>query len=358
VISVIITVFEQADSLIPLLHCLRAQERAEPFEILICDDGSSHNAVDAIAASRDLSSLDIRYIWQSKNGYKVARSKNNGIRCAKGDLLILLDGDILIGSDYLFKHRSAHFSSRQIVCNPRRWLISTESSLRASRIVPQSTALWKDIARLAATDIASLSRMLAEESVDVDREDQRIAAKSGSLWLACLGFSFSMDKSDGCYFDEGFEGWGPEDREFALRMVLDHHYEVIYRDDIEVFHLEDCSTGRPPFSLLPRSHLAVVSYLRNMIYLQDLYPSVDLTLLLNTIMAFRMDSSRQRWELRPPGGLEQKVTVADVDRQLQLVRGWLRDHGVYPIKKSLQSAEFLGSITPGSPVVRPDFPRL
>jgi glycosyltransferase involved in cell wall biosynthesis len=345
-LSIIITVFEQAASLEPLLYCLRAQEVDAHFEVLICDDGSSAELFAAIHKRCELSALDLRYIWQSKNGHRAARSKNNGIRCAKGEILVFLDGDILIKPDFLEQHLSARAGPRQIVCNPRRWVIppglKSSSELAAAQHSSDSRAFLSELTALAKSDTTHLFELLNRVSIDVDRHGQEKLSLSSTPWMACVGFSFSIDKSAGIYFDENFEGWGPEDREFTLRMVKSHGYTVSFRPGIDVFHLEACSTGRPLFSLLPRSPANIVSFLRNMVYFRALYPNEDLSYLMTALMVYHLDPSEQYWELEPDLNGPGKFTPTDLCSKISAVEGWLRARSLLISDNSLYAAMRLG----------------
>src|SRR5579875_11880 len=291
-LSVIITTFHQPHSLAALLCCLRAQDVDVPFEVIICDDGSSLATLKAVKNDA-FSRMDIRYIWQPNHRNRAARSKNNCIRCARGDILVFVDGDIVMDSDFLRKHLEAHDSQNLIVCNSRRWVIDAATSKfrKQSGSKPPPDSLIG-----SADEISSPFKQMLQDSIEVDR-DYQIRMYKTDPWLSCIGFSFSVERHPAVYFDEAFEGWGPEDRELAFRLVKRHGFSVSYRNDIEVVHLETCSTGRTPFTLLPRKHSQITSYMRNMIYLRNLYPDEDLSVLLKPLLAYRLNPATQHWEL-------------------------------------------------------------
>jgi len=322
-ISVIITVFEQTDSLIPLLYCLGNQTIKSPFEIIICDDGSSEEALRQISGDRQLSQLDIRYVWQSKNGYRAARSKNNGIRCAKGDLLVFLDGDILVRPDFLEKHLDAHQSPGQIVCNPRKWIIG---EMVQNTQFKTSSRFLHELRSLAKESPDMLFSVLETLSIDIDACEQFDWSQSDSPWMSCVGFSLSLDKSNAVIFDENFEGWSPEDREFALRLSLKHGYTVLFREDIEVYHLDICSTGRIPGQCLPNSHLQIVPLLKNMLYVRDRYPHENLTDLLSLVMAYKLDPGGDNWIL--DANVTEKASEAELQNHLGMIETWLNHYPV------------------------------
>jgi glycosyltransferase involved in cell wall biosynthesis len=327
-ISVIITTFEQARSLESLLHCLRAQDVDMPFEVIVCDDGSSFHTYE-IASSHVFSDLDIRYIWQPKRGNRASRSKNNGIRCARGDVLVFLDGDILVDRDFLRNHVEAHVVPNLIVCNPRLWLMEREIS--GKELKSCGSPREDPLAVLSSGSGNHLSihfEELSKKSSQVERDHQRRMSSTKNAWMSCIGFSFSVRKDSNVVFDERFEGWGPEDREIALRLVRRHGFVVSYRDDIVVLHLECHSTGRPPFSLLPNAHSAIVAYMRNILHFRNSYPAEDLSLLVSAFVKYRFNEGLQIWELRPRGNRLHIASQAELDQALANVERWFANNGV------------------------------
>lgn len=321
-LSVIVTTFEQPRSLSALLTCLGAQSTDVPFEIIICDDGSSLATIQAVSDPL-FTKMDIRYIWQRNHGNRAARSKNNGIRCARGDILVFLDGDIMVDCDFLKRHVDAHHSSKLIVCNPRKWVIDPIFSPTNGRSISESIP---DMFSRSRDNISALFRKMSENSIDVDRKHQLDMSKTKDAWLSCIGFSLSVDRHPEVVFDEAFEGWGCEDRELGLRLVKRHGFSVSFRDDINVLHLEACSTGRTPFTILPKTHSQIVAYMKNVIHFRELYPDVDLSIMVQPLVAYRLNPATQCWELRRDhdpvrGDCSENVTEAET---LAFIEQWLR----------------------------------
>jgi glycosyltransferase involved in cell wall biosynthesis len=312
-LSVIVTTFEQPRSLSALLACLGAQSTDVPFEIIICDDGSSSATIQAVSDPL-FADMDIRYVWQPNQGHRAARSKNNAIRCARGDILVFLDGDIMVDCDFLKRHVDAHHSSKLIVCNPRKWIIAPSNGRSISESIP-------DIFSRSRDDISVLFRKMSEKSIDVDRKHQLDMSKTKDAWLSCIGFSLSIDRRPEVVFDETFEGWGCEDRELALRLVKRHGFSVSFRDDINVLHLEACSTGRTPFAILPKTHSQIVAYMKNVIHFRELYPDVDLSIMVQPLVAYRLNPGTQCWELRRDHGPGNNVSEAE---RLVFIEQWLK----------------------------------
>jgi len=313
-----------------LLASISTQEFPHPFEVIVCDDGSSQGMQEVI---REYSStLDMRYIWQSKHGYRAARSKNNGIRCAQGQILLFLDGDILLPPGYLASHMAARTHAHQVVCNPRLWLLGTEnvelSGLEAK--IVSAAPMVQDLLTLYQQhpEDRSLVSQMEAMSVDIDRSMQRRYAASDTPWLACIGFSFSVDNEPGVFFDENFQGWGPEDRELALRLTLDG-YSVKYQDDFHVLHLENYSTGRPRTSGLPTEHEQIVDLLHNNVYLQDRYSHTDLSDLTQIVLSYELDLDTNRWRVHTSQETDGPADTARdrLTHKLQMVKDWLSRNG-------------------------------
>jgi len=87
-VSVIMPVYNGADFLAEALSDLQ-QQRYQPLEIIIVDDGSVDETATIAAQFKE----DIRYVYQSNQGPAAAR--NTGIKLATGELIAFLDVDDL-----------------------------------------------------------------------------------------------------------------------------------------------------------------------------------------------------------------------------------------------------------------------
>lgn len=73
------------------------------IELIIVDDGSTDNTLEAVAlASKGISKPRIYYAAQENKG--VAAAKNAGIQAAKGDYIAFLDADDWLLADYIEKN--------------------------------------------------------------------------------------------------------------------------------------------------------------------------------------------------------------------------------------------------------------
>lgn len=195
VLSVIVAIYNQAAYLPELLASLDEQEGVGHFEIIICDDGSHDDPVVSLQGSGVRSRRDVRYIWQPDEGFRVSRSRNNGIRCARGEVLVLIDGNSVLQPFFLAEHLDAHRGQRRLVYGGRRQV----------RVPP-------------GADLSRRRLLSAEGGERDDLEKRKQWLTTPRPWMACIAANLSVQRSEAICFDEAFEGWGSEDRDFAYRL--------------------------------------------------------------------------------------------------------------------------------------------
>ena len=94
--SIIIPLYNRPQEIDELLESLTCQTYS-PFEVLVIEDGSTHDAQQIVNGYRER--LDVHYYAKPNAGQGFAR--NFGFERAKGDYFIIFDSDCLIPSDYL-----------------------------------------------------------------------------------------------------------------------------------------------------------------------------------------------------------------------------------------------------------------
>jgi glycosyltransferase involved in cell wall biosynthesis len=290
--SVIVLTCNQAAALRLLLAALAEQVDAPAFEVVVTDDGSSCDNVGIVAGAARRLGLDIRYVWQPDGGFRAARARNNGIRQSRGDLLLFLDGDVVVPPTLLRAHFALHDGSKKIVCGRRR------------HVLP-------GVCDLDQYD-EKLLRALAQHSREGDPA-QAFWSTGPHPWMSLNSFAFSAPRSDHLFFDEEMEGWGSEDRELALRLFHRHGYRFALPTDLEpVFHLLSPGFGD--------HHEKIVSGIRNKLYLIARYGLKTVAPALEVMRSWTVDPATDRWmaaRQRRPESLEQILAEA---------QGWIARH--------------------------------
>jgi glycosyltransferase involved in cell wall biosynthesis len=121
-VSVIMAAFQAEEFLEDAISSILAQDYA-PFEVVVCDDGSTDRTPEILAAHSD-----VRAVRQPNSGAAAAR--NAAVAASTGDLLAIFDADDLwpptrlaVQADYLVQHPEVGcVLGRQEWINPPPWL--------------------------------------------------------------------------------------------------------------------------------------------------------------------------------------------------------------------------------------------
>lgn len=110
--SVVIATYERFDSLLRLLDQLGQQSvGAAAFEVIIVDDGSSSPVGPALDARAD--AYPLHHYRQANGGAAAARQR--GIEHATGAIVVILDDDMEVPTNFLAEHKKAHAQGADVV---------------------------------------------------------------------------------------------------------------------------------------------------------------------------------------------------------------------------------------------------
>jgi glycosyltransferase involved in cell wall biosynthesis len=207
-LALVITTYERPDALAAVLDSIRRQSQA-PAGIVIADDGSSAPTGEVIESFARRSVVPVRMVRQEHAGFRVARLRNLAIAATTDtDYLVFVDGDMLLHRDFVADH--------QRVARPG-WFTQ---GVRAHADGALTRTLLADPA--AATGpltrgLGGLRRVYLLRSPSGALLSRRL----GNLFVAVKSCNFGAWHRDLVRvngFNEAFEGWGPEDKELALRL--------------------------------------------------------------------------------------------------------------------------------------------
>lgn len=106
-ISVIVPTYNRSQQLTYTLNSLVNQNFARSdFEVIVVDDGSSDETFQAVKPFEN--QINIKYVYQIDQGYRVSSARNLGIRVADGKFCIFVDSGIIVKSDCLIQHLNCH----------------------------------------------------------------------------------------------------------------------------------------------------------------------------------------------------------------------------------------------------------
>jgi GT2 family glycosyltransferase len=205
-ISLIITTYNWKEALHLSLQSALAQT-VLPTDIIVADDGSREDTAEMVRQFTEISPVPIIHSWQEDKGFRPAKSRNKAIAKAKGEYVVLIDGDIVLDSHFIADHQT--FSRRGSFVQGSRALVGRALSVKA----------------------------LADGELRVPFGGRGIGNKKNCLRLELLArllffknktlrgvktCNFAFWKEDAVQvngFNEAFVGWGREDSEFAARLL-------------------------------------------------------------------------------------------------------------------------------------------
>ncbi|MBZ0220326.1 MAG: glycosyltransferase [Candidatus Methylomirabilis sp.] len=211
-VSVIISFYERLSHLKCCLDALRAC-RNDFSEVVIADDGSREETVEAIRMMIPSYPFRIIHAWQPKDGFRLASVRNNGIRNSSGEYLIFIDCDFVLLPGTIRSHIECA-KRRRFVAGLCKYLPEEQTrSLMAQGITPE---------RLERFYKALPERPITREHWKFFRYSMLIRIGLANERKQRCSSHFSIHRADmeainG--YDENFVGWGGEDEDISLRMV-------------------------------------------------------------------------------------------------------------------------------------------
>ena len=231
----VVLTYNRPDALLAVVKALAPQ--LQPGDVLvIADDGSRPDAVEAI--ERGLPPVPVRamHVWHPDSGFTASRARNLGARAAHAqgaDYLVFLDGDCIPNPHFANAHRS--------LAQPG-WFVNGSRVLLDEALTQQVVHGEVNLAAADATTwlswrlagrVNKLSHLVAWPGAP--GRDQR-----SFQWKGIRSCNFGVwyrDFENVNGFDETFSGWGHEDADLVLRL---HHAGARRRNGwlaTEVFHL-------------------------------------------------------------------------------------------------------------------------
>lgn len=117
IISIIVPAYKRDEKIIDLLDSLENQNYPKnKFELIIIDNSPVKSIIkNIIEKLKKLYAFDILYIYENKRG--ISKSRNIGIRKAKGDYILLFAQDVFpISKNFLNEHMKIHKKYKDAAC--------------------------------------------------------------------------------------------------------------------------------------------------------------------------------------------------------------------------------------------------
>ncbi len=223
-VSVVVPYYRRLFNMDLVFQALAAQDLPrEEFEVVI--GAMEHSAELMKSIERVAPQLDVRCVTCGE-AWNVARARNLALRQAEGDLVLLLDADMLLPRGFLRRLRDRYFAAGETHAVVGQ-MLNYDEGRDVAAAAPHDYAFYRD-AHLAGEDRAGLP--------DDIRWSMDRKIPWALCWTAVIALPRHSIEQHALYFDSEFRGWGVEDTEWAYR-VHRAGLPIVFADDLWAIHL-------------------------------------------------------------------------------------------------------------------------
>jgi len=214
--TLVLTTYEMPRHL-EMVFAALSRQSFQDFELIVCDDGSGEETVNVIENFIRESPVPVQHVHQEHQGFRKCRILNEGLRRARGETMVFLDGDCVPHRDYMRDHVENQERGRYLA--GRR--VNLGEKLSATLTVEQVRAGYFDWPKPSL-----LLSHLSGETTHLQR-----SFRVGPEWLRQVLRMNRIDDLVGCNysvacehllaingFDETYEGYGREDTDVEIRL--------------------------------------------------------------------------------------------------------------------------------------------
>ncbi len=206
-LTLIITTYNWPEALKVVLNSVKTQGRL-PDEVIIADDGSTQETRQLVNEMAKSFPVPLIHSWQRDLGFRLSRSRNKAIHLAKMDYIVLIDGDMILDKHFIADHLKV--AAPGFFITGKRIKLGSKLSWQAMMENSRLSFFSSGISRGRELCLRS-SLLQSFHSMKKCHSIEGIHGCNLAFWrqdaIAVNGFNAE------------FEGWGPEDKEFALRMI-------------------------------------------------------------------------------------------------------------------------------------------
>ncbi|NGM63275.1 glycosyltransferase [Sphingobacterium sp. SGG-5] len=200
-----------------------------PDEILVADDGSGEMTKRLIEKYQTICNIPMVHVWHEDTGFELAKIRNKAIAQSTSDYIVQIDGDLILHPFFIRDHRE---------------FAREGSFVRASRIYLDEDLSQQKIQNLdyhvnrfekGMTNFFSAFRLPFMWKYF----ETKYKTKGNERW-EIHGCNMAFWRKDAIAvngYNEDFNGWGPEDKEFVARLLNKGLQKRFLKFGGLVFHL-------------------------------------------------------------------------------------------------------------------------
>lgn len=248
--ALIVTTYNWPGALRRVLDSVMLQFRM-PDEVIIADDGSGPETRALVDEFRPRLLAPLIHSWQEDLGFRAARSRNLAISRSSSEYLILIDGDMVLHSNFVDDH--IYFARQGF------WVQGVRAKL--SPVGAEELLISESYRPLQMWDGRLKSKRYSIRNQVLRRifSGRRYFAKL-SMAQTCNLAVYRKDCIKVNGFNEDFVGWGREDGEFACRLMNAGVKRRDLRFSGVAYHIHHEGNAR---AALERNHQIYLNTLRN-----------------------------------------------------------------------------------------------
>jgi glycosyltransferase involved in cell wall biosynthesis len=225
-VSLIVSTYNRPDALEMVFESIKGQS-ALPFEVIVADDGSTNETKSLVEKYKSEFQIPLIHCWQEDKGFRLSQIRNKAIAQAKGNYIVLIDGDIIIHKNFIrdhIGHATPGFfiqGSRVLINNSL-----TKKTLEKKHFIkvnPFSKGIRNRINSIRNTILSSLFY------IKLINRYKCIKGCNMSFWKE------DLVKVNG--YNEEFIGWGSEDKELVVRLYNNGIYGQRLKFAAIAYHL-------------------------------------------------------------------------------------------------------------------------
>lgn len=211
-VSVIVPTYNRKHYLIKTLTAINHNDYPQDkIEVIVVDDGSSDGTKEELLKHQF--SFSLKYVFQKDKGYRLAKARNEGIKLAESEIIILLDSDMVPSHNLISCHVNCLKRGNILSIGHRKYLSFHDLPLGFLKSKLHKIHTIKEAAdpKTGKTGDWRIELYLINDYLKKSKEP---------YWF-CSGGNLAIRKADllsAGLFHEKFNHWGREDNEWGYRL--------------------------------------------------------------------------------------------------------------------------------------------
>lgn len=207
-VAVVVSTYQLPGHLARVLASLAEQTVARRMEVIVSDDGSQDETKSVVSRFARRSRFPVRFVTHPRDGFQLARCRNDGFQASSAPNVLFLDGDCLVPPDHVEQH----------LAFLRPGVVTNGYCIRLDRATSESITVQSvtrgDFTRLPQKrELRKLAVMHLKSSFyNLLRHPKKPNLRGGNVGICRQDFL----RVNG--LDENFRAWGGEDDDLGWRL--------------------------------------------------------------------------------------------------------------------------------------------